>query len=76
MGYFPVRYDSRVIIYERKIFIRLATVGQTSNNAESCSNSYVVCMKISLRGCNLGKGVGSNQCDQKKLTNVNKSCPK
>ena len=25
MGYFPVRYDSRVVIYERKIFIRLAT---------------------------------------------------
>ena len=26
MGYFPVRYDSRVAIYERKLFIRLATV--------------------------------------------------
>ena len=25
MGYFPVRYDSRVIIYERKMFIILAT---------------------------------------------------
>ena len=25
MGYFPVRYNSRVIIYERKMFIRLAT---------------------------------------------------
>ena len=25
MGYFPVRYDSRVIIYDRKMFIRLAT---------------------------------------------------
>ena len=25
MGYFPVRYDTRVVIYERKIFIRLAT---------------------------------------------------
>ena len=25
MGYFPVRYDSRVLIYEHKIFIRLAT---------------------------------------------------
>ena len=25
MGYFQVRYDSRVIIYERKMFIRLAT---------------------------------------------------
>ena len=26
MGYFPVRYDSRVIIYERKIFIRFPQV--------------------------------------------------
>ena len=25
MGYFPVRYDSRVIIYDRRGFIRLAT---------------------------------------------------
>ena len=25
MGYFPVRYDSRVVIYKRKMFIRLAT---------------------------------------------------
>ena len=25
MGYFKVRYDSRVVIYERKMFIRLAT---------------------------------------------------
>ena len=26
MEYFQVRYDSRVVIYERKLFIRLATV--------------------------------------------------
>ena len=25
MGYFPVKYDSRIVIYERKMFIRLAT---------------------------------------------------
>ena len=25
MGYFPVRYDSRVVINEHKMFIRLAT---------------------------------------------------
>ena len=25
MGYFPVSYNSRVVIYERKMFIRLAT---------------------------------------------------
>ena len=27
MGYFQVRHDSRVVIYERKMFIRLATGG-------------------------------------------------
>ena len=25
MGYFSVRYDSRVVIYEHKMFLRLAT---------------------------------------------------
>ena len=25
MGYFPVRYNSRVVIYKHKMFIRLAT---------------------------------------------------
>ena len=38
MGYFPVRYDSRVIIYERKMFIRLATgllkIPQSSHTTE------------------------------------------
>ena len=31
MGYFPVRYDSRVVIYERKVFIRLATDSQLND---------------------------------------------
>ena len=32
MGYFPVRYDSRAVIYERKMFIRLAIeVGMLSS---------------------------------------------
>ena len=30
MGYFPARCDSRVIIYERKMFIRLATDALTA----------------------------------------------
>ena len=34
MGYFPVRYDSRVVIYERKMFIRLAT--------GECSLAYAI----------------------------------
>ena len=33
MEYFLVRYDSRVVIYERKMFIRLATVAQTFSSA-------------------------------------------
>ena len=32
MGYFPVRYNSRVVIYKREIFIRLATEDSTSAN--------------------------------------------
>ena len=31
MGYFSVRYDSRVVIYERKMFIRLATENYKSH---------------------------------------------
>ena len=31
MGYFPVRYDSRLVIYEHKMFIRLATVLHASS---------------------------------------------
>ena len=34
MGYFPVRYDSRVVIYELKMFIRLAT-GSSLNGFDS-----------------------------------------
>ena len=40
MGYFPVRYDSRVVIYERKMFIRLAT---------GHSDYYFVFLYISLQ---------------------------
>ena len=32
MGYFPVSYDSRVVIYERKMFIRLAIVQIRKNS--------------------------------------------
>ena len=31
MGYFSVRYDSRVVIYKHKMFIRLATENQPIN---------------------------------------------
>ena len=34
MGYFPVRYDSRVVIYERKMFRRLATESLTAENRD------------------------------------------
>ena len=40
MGYFPVRYDSRVINYERRGFIRLATEDTDSNQA------FVIFIKI------------------------------
>ena len=54
MGYFPVRYNSRVVIYERKMFIRLATeVGnnleftilQTTRLITDLQNAYVACFK-------------------------------
>ena len=36
MGYFPVRCDSKVVIYEHKMFIRLAT-GLVVMGGDSCS---------------------------------------
>ena len=36
MGYFQVRYDSRVVIYDRRAFIRLATVVSES----TCFRTY------------------------------------
>ena len=36
MGHFQVRYDSRVVIYERKMFIILAT-GLVVMGGDSCS---------------------------------------
>ena len=32
MGYFTVRYDSKVVIYDRKMFIRLATAVFMTNH--------------------------------------------
>ena len=34
MGYFPVRYDSRVVIYDCRGFIRLATGADVINKFE------------------------------------------
>ena len=40
MGYFPVRYDSRVVIYEHKMFIRLATgLPQTCSRERDGNNN-------------------------------------
>ena len=38
MEYFQVRYDSRVVIYDRKLFIRLAT-GVDSKVVISCDTN-------------------------------------
>ena len=54
MGYFQVRYDSRVVIYDHKMFKRLAT-GLVLMAGDSCSDGcgfesqhriLVVCCKI------------------------------
>ena len=41
MGYFPVRYDSRVVNYDRRGFIRLATgpSGVRSSRSDDCATS-------------------------------------
>ena len=39
MEYFPVRYDSRVVIYERRMFIRLATGANCLNGSEHLASS-------------------------------------
>ena len=43
MGYFPVRYNSRVVIYERKMFIRLATGCNSSPLSMQRKKSKTVC---------------------------------
>ena len=54
MGYFPVRYDSRVIIYDCKMFIRLAK-GVPPNNKESLDlTPEKISKKLGLvSGCDL-----------------------
>ena len=38
MGYFKVRYDSRVVIYNRKMFIRLAIENFVVHPRAACAN--------------------------------------
>ena len=52
MEYFLVMYNSRVVIYERKMFIRLATGVDVITFCER--------KKYNFSHCN-------NQCDQKKI---------
>ena len=46
MGYFPVRYDSRVVIYDRRGFIRLATAMQEDRKFTISCNATVHCKFI------------------------------
>ena len=46
MGYFQVRYDSRVVIYKHKMFIRLATDVQPTLNKNRCD--FIKCMCCSM----------------------------
>ena len=41
MGYFQVRYDSRVIIYDRRAFIRLATENVVFDISDQVNNLKV-----------------------------------
>ena len=40
MGYFPVRYDSRVVIYDRRGFIRLATALLKARSDRPCKTQW------------------------------------
>ena len=49
MGYFPVRYDSRVVIYEHKMFIRLATgqpIGTRAKKLERFVNLKILAVVV------------------------------
>ena len=46
MGYFPVKYDSRVVIYKRKFFIRLAT------GVFAISSMMLIFNKLRVMNCN------------------------
>jgi len=49
MGYFQVRYDSRVVIYDRRGFIRLAT-GASSSLPKTRHNNLAVIYGASSYG--------------------------
>ena len=57
MGYFPVRYDSKVVIYERKIFIRLATGHQLYRD----TSPYVECSLVDISRVELAFNFSSNK---------------
>ena len=79
MGYFPVRYDSRVVNYDRRGFIRLATEIRISNTVivkifiESLFT--VDCIEKKKRPIQLGL----SDCNVYRLftekINANKPCP-
>ena len=48
MGYLQVRYDSRVINYDRKLFIRLATDGLSEE--ENMAQLFVYRTNSQMRG--------------------------
>ena len=43
MGYFPVRYDARVVNYDRRGFIRLATGGQSYSDTSAYGECSLTC---------------------------------
>ena len=52
MGYFPVRYDSRVVIYEHKMFIRLATgqpIGTRAKKLERFVNLKILAVVVVMK---------------------------
>ena len=58
MGYFLVRYNSRVVIYDRKLFIRLATVDVKNISIKRRRHGNPG--QVAMGGAHVLKVVGSN----------------
>ena len=82
MKYFKVMNHSRVVIYEHKTFIRLATDGNGSLHlplaAElpASTEQWQPQLHFDIYLNDSDWKVIPKQCDQKKSPNVHKSCPK
>ena len=55
MRYFPVRYDPRVVIYERKMFIRLANDFTISEPFRAPANQNLMKIAVTVSNASFGQ---------------------